>query len=229
MKKVGIILMLSMLFAYNSRAQLNFTDSTKNEIGMNINPILDILGISANTDNLSIQFKHHYSNLSLRLGLSLLNSNTFRTNDPRNYQFKLNDSVTVFDHSYDFKNSIKMHIGLEQQQMLKNKWKFFYGFDILGGYSGVENRIERTFYHLKADSSFSYYLTNDDSIISTKDHILLGAAFVGGLDYFFSKTISAGIQGYFPIVYEFETGDNMNKSSSINFEQTFSIVVRIHL
>ena len=30
---------------------------------------------------------------------------------------------------YDEKNIIRFNLGLEQQQMLKNKWKFFYGMD----------------------------------------------------------------------------------------------------
>jgi hypothetical protein len=229
MKKSLTILALFTLLVLNCKAQSAFIDSTKNEIGININPLLDVVGISSNTDNLSIQFKHHYSNLSLRLGLTVLSSSSYRGNDPRDYHFKLNDSVTKFDHYYDTKNNVSLNIGLEQRQMLRNKWQFFYGIDLVGGYGNNATRIERTIYKLDADSFFSHYLTTDDSLTSTKDHIDVGVAFVAGFDYFFSKRISAGIQGYFPIIYEFETGNNTNKNSLLSFNQNFSIIMRIHL
>lgn len=228
MKKTGSIILLSFLFAFNSQAQLTFIDSSKSEIGININPLLVPLGISASTDNATLQFKHHYTNVSLRLGVTIINSNSYNGTDPRNYHFRITDSTRVFDHYYDNKNSIRLNIGLEQQQMMRNKWKFFYGFDILGGYSKDETRIERTTYLLGPDSTFSHYLTANDSVSSTLNHILIGAAFVAGFDYFFSKRISAGIQGYFPVSYEYETGNNGNKSSSINFDQKFSILLRMH-
>lgn len=229
MKKAGLILIFALLFALNSKAQTDFIDSAKNEIGININPFLESFGILSNTDYMTLQFKHHYTNVSLRVGITGLNNSTYSDNEPRNYRFKITDSTRLFDHVYDTKNSIRLNIGLEQQQMLKNKCKFYYGFDILGGYTTEETRTEQSTFQLGFDSTFYHALTKNDSIITSTEHILVGAAFVSGFDYFFSKRISAGIQGYFPISFEFQTGNSRNKSSRLNFDQKFSFLITIHL
>jgi hypothetical protein len=229
MKKAGSILILSLLFAFSSRAQLTFIDSTKNEIGINIDPLLPSLGIPANSDFMTLQFKHHYTNVSLRVGISGIDNSTYDETNPRNYHFKQTDSFTILDHYYDTKNSVRLNIGLEQQQMLKNKWKFFYGFDLLGGVTNEESSLERNTYRLKPDSSFAPYHYSNDSIISSVNHVLVGAAFIAGFDYFFSKRISLGIQGYFPISFEFQTGNSKSKTSSLSFDQNLSIMIRMHL
>ena len=227
MKKAGFILLSTLLFAFSGKAQLTFIDSTKNEIGININPLLDPLGIPSNTDYMTLQFKHHYTNVSLRLGLTGINTSSYDKTSPQ-YQFKFTDSSTVINKYYDTKNTVRFNIGLEQQQMFKNKWKFFYGFDLLGGFANKAYRLEHNVYGLGADSIFAPNHHSSDSVTTSTDQILFGAAFVAGFDCFFSKRISAGIQGYFPISYEYQTGNIRNKSSNLTFDQTFSILLKMH-
>ena len=112
--------------------------------------------------------------------------------------------------------------------MLKSKWKFFYGFDLMGGAVNEASHFERNTYVLGTDSSFSTNHYSNDSVTKSTDHILFGAAFVAGFDCFLSKRISAGIQGYFPITYQFQTGNKRNNTSTLSFDQTFSIMLKMH-
>lgn len=228
MKKAVLILIFPLLLSLNSKAQLSFIDSTKNEIGITINPIMDAIGISSNDDIITLQYKHHFSNLSLRIGVSGIQTSTYDDASLRNYNYKMTDTLTLIDHFYDTKNTIRFNLGFEQQQMLKNKLKFYYGMDFLGGFSKEESRIERTTFRLQPDSSFKPYHNSNDSVIYSKEHILFGLAFVCGFDYFISKRISAGVQGYFPVSYEFQTGNSRNNTSSLSFDQKISILLRMH-
>jgi len=227
MKKAVLFLIFPLFFALNCKAQLSFIDSTKNEVGIAINPFMDALGITSTDDYMTLQFKHHYSNVSLRIGISGMQTSTYNDANLRNFNYRMTDSTTLIDHYYDEKNIIRFNLGLEQQQMLKNKWKFFYGMDLLGGFSNEESRLEQTTLKMEPDSFKHYYRTNDSVIFST-DHVIIGVAFVGGFDYFLTKWISAGVQGYFPVSYEFQTGNSPNKSSNLSFDQKFSILVRMH-
>jgi hypothetical protein len=228
MKKIYTIFILSLLFAFSSRAQLTFIDSSRNEIGININPLLQPFGINATFDYMTLQYKHHYENSSLRVGFSVTTKNTYDDYDLSKYSFKIKDSIKAVYQNYETKNSFKLNIGFEQQQMLKNKLKIFYGLDILGGFSNHEYRVETNVYKLGADSIYSPVQYYNDSTTALYNYILGGVAFVAGFDYFIFDRVSAGIQGYFPIYYEFETGSSATKSSSLTLDAHFSIMLKMH-
>ena len=228
MKKTLLILILPLLLTLNSKAQLSFIDSTKNEIALNINPSMNAFGIASNDNFMTLQFKHHYSNISLRIGVAEIGTSTYDEDNYRNYSYRLTDSTTRVNHIYEEKNTIRLNLGLEQQQMLKNNWKFYYGMDLLGGFTNQGNRNEQITYKLQPDSSYKYFNSRDSTITDSKETYMIGLAFVGGFDYFFSKRISMGILGYFPIVYEFQTGNFLNNTSSFDFDQKLSILITMH-
>ena len=228
MKKTVFIVISALIIAFSSQAQITFIDSTRNEIGININPLLKPFGINVTFDYLTVQFKHHYENMSLRIGISGTNKSSYETYDLGKYSFKMNDSMRGIYHNYELKNSFRVNIGLEQQQMLKNKLKIFYGLDVLGGFSNHEYKVETNAYKLGADSMYTPVQYYNDSTTATYSYYLVGVAFVAGFDYFIFDKVSAGIQGYFPMYYEFETGSGTNKSSSLNLDGLFSIMLKMH-
>jgi hypothetical protein len=227
MKISILILILPLFLTLNSKAQLSFIDSSKNEIGIAINPFMNAFGITANDDFMTLQFKHHFDNVSLRIGVTGIGSNTYDNANYRSFNYKLTDSTTRIDHFYEEKTTTRISLGLEQQQMLKNNWKFFYGMDLLGGIYDADSRIERSIYKRQPDSTYKPY-NGTDTIMYSKQYYLVGIAFVGGFDYFFSKRISAGILGYFPIIYEFQTGNLQNRKSSVSYDQKLSILITMH-
>jgi hypothetical protein len=227
MKKPFLFLILPLFLSFSSKAQNIFIDSTKNELGITINPFMNALGITSSDEFMTLQFKHHFSNASLRLGVSGIGSGTYGDPGFRNYIYKTTDSSSLINHYYNEKNTVRVNLGFEIQQMLRNNWRFYYGMDAIGGFSNDANRNEQTLFKIQTDSSFKAVSVND-TIINSRKFIIAGFAFVGGFDYFFSKRISAGIEGYFPITYEFQTGNIKNKSGSINFDQKFSILIKMH-
>ena len=228
MKKAGLLIIIILIMAFSSKAQTAFTDSTKNEIGININPLLQPFGINTTFDYMTVQYKHHYENMSLRFGFSATTKNTYDEYDLTKYSFKIMDTIRGVFHNYETKISFKLNLGFEQQQMLKNKLKIFYGLDLLGGFSNHEYRVETNVYKLGADSIYSPVQYYNDSTTALFSYALAGVAFVAGFDYFIFDRISAGIQGYFPIYYEFETGSSATKSSSLNLDAHFSIMLKMH-
>lgn len=229
MKNGYFILIFPLLFAFNSKAQLNFIDSTKNEIGINFNPRMNSKGITSNSDYLCLQYKHHYSSLTLRIGVAESWASNYNKFDYSRNMVRVNDSMVSIPRKYYEQNSFRLNFGFEKEEMLKNRWKFYYGIDLLGGFTNEVDKSEQRIYSVWGhDSTFSQYNLNAYTITHSKNFINIGVAAVAGFEYYFGKRISAGIQGYYPITFEFETTEQPGNLRQIKFDQKYCIFASIH-
>jgi hypothetical protein len=229
MKKVSSFFACLLMIAFNGYSQPRFSDSSKNEFGVNFNPSLNEKGITSDVYYVGLQFKHHYPQYSLRLGFTGLWSSSYNDFDYSKNMVRVNDSMVGITNNYYNGKSYRLNIGLEKKYMLMDEWKFYYGIDFIGGYSNEQGRTEpKVFWVSPKDSSYSQWNIKTDTVRYNNNFIDIGFAPVLGFEYYFGKNISAGIQGYFPLVCGILTKNRDVYKYQTKFDQKYSIFINLH-
>jgi len=226
MKKKLFTLFVLITMVYSAKAQTDYgIDSTRNEIGFSIVPLLTMVGFDINNPELIIQYKRHYSKNILRIGVFLGSVDMINSNQTQNI-LNLKDSLVTIHQSKDYGEYGGVKIGMERSKKIDKDWTFYAGGDLLFGYRKIDTYDDKIIYKKNNDSTY-HLIEGKSDLLSTKDYFRIGISPVGGFQYYFSNGLSASFQVQVNTYYEAENTSG-NKQSTISIDPLFSLMLNFH-
>jgi hypothetical protein len=223
MKKL-LLLIPIVLLSMAGNAQNHFADSSKSEIGINIIPFMNLMGMETNNPDVLIEYKKHLKKSTFKLG-GFIGGKEEPTDLDEKITY-LNDS-TYISHKYkDYSDYAGLRIGMEWSRKGGTSWNSYIGFDMILGYKEI-NRDDQPIRFTKVNDSV--YEGKDDAIKTfiQSSYYMVGISPVGGFEYYFSRVVSVAVQANLDIRYEFEDFVN-NSSTTLAYEPTFNLMVNFH-
>lgn len=223
MKRIALILIVFISMTTFSKAQMKYSDTVKNVLGVNIFPILSLINNESMGETyLYFSYKHIFPKGAIRIGGFLESKDDGRFNDE--YVITQNDSLHTFHTITGYSSNGGLRFGYEWRKQIRPKLYLSFGADMLGAYNKIEMYDQQYTVKKMADTIWLKYDYMKNFMQLTHTFMRIGFSPFIAYDYIISKKFSLTAELNYDWISEFSL-DAGNISSGGSGSPSFNLML----